>query len=278
MTENSACPADGAWSRLDALESRAREALSAQLAPFASVFQETYEAGVIVPVLRASGKATLDVRPAALFFKRLLNDLRAVWLLLGDGYTSQAASVVSSLWENALATMCLLMSDKNIEVFLKHDNGEIPWSPINMSKMVVASEGRAAGSKEHEDGWRALYASYVWLCQLKHPTFQSVVHDTSASTLHSGDYVVMALPNTSEQDTPLKAMVAMVALQRTQESIGAFAAALGCGDEYPADYGFADRFQRARESLREALWVFHDSPPPVDIRQSWFTKKHPPTS
>ena len=105
------CAADGAWARLNQLEETAETTITKQLHAFEAPFRDAYEAGVIVPVLRNKGRATIDVRPATLFFKRALNDLRGVWLLLTAGYTSQAASVAASLFESALATTCLLQSN-----------------------------------------------------------------------------------------------------------------------------------------------------------------------
>src|ERR1035437_1715637 len=182
--------ADDAWLRLNDLEDTAKAKLSEQLRPFEGPFRDTYEAGVIAPVLRANALIDTDVRCAALHFKRVLNDLRSVWLLLRFGYTSQAASIAASLYENALGTVCLTLSPKNVEAYLASESGELPWSPIAMAKMVVAHEGHIPGTKDFENGWRALYAHYLWLCQTKHPTMPSVVHDTSASTVRDG-YVVM---------------------------------------------------------------------------------------
>ena len=79
--DQNSCAADGAWERLDALESSAQAKVAEQLQQFAGPFRDTYEAGVIVPVLRSKRLATIDVRLAALMFKRVLNDLRGVWLL-----------------------------------------------------------------------------------------------------------------------------------------------------------------------------------------------------
>ena len=90
MTTPETSAADGCWERLNTLEDAARNRISAQMQSFDDAFRLTYEAGVIVPVLRANGLAILDVRCAALFFKRSLNDLRVVHNLLLTGYTSQA--------------------------------------------------------------------------------------------------------------------------------------------------------------------------------------------
>jgi hypothetical protein len=269
------CAADASWERLDGLESRAKEQMAIQLLPFEEAFRLSYEAGVIVPVLRANGKAIIDVRCGALFFKRVLNDLRGVHVLLHRGYTSQAAAVAASLHENALAANCLFSSQANIDALLKSDGGEIPWSPMQMAKMVVGYEGKVQGSKEFENQWRALYAHYVWLCQCKHPTMQTTLHDTTATTLKDG-YVVMALPNVRDQDLPYKAMISIHSLVRVHEAIQAFASALGYKDSLPDDFGFAERFTKAKETAWNAFSPFLKAQNPVTIERTWFVKKYPP--
>lgn len=272
---NSTCAADGSWERLDGLEARARELVPVQLQPFEEAFRLSYESGVIVPVLRANGNAIIDVRCGALFFKRVLNDLRGVYLLLQSGYTSQAAAVAASLYENALAAICLFKSQTNIDALLKSDGGEIPWSPLRMAKMVVSYEGKTQGSQEFENQWRALYAHYVWLCQCKHPTMQTMLHDSSATALEKG-YAIMALPNVRDQDLPYKAMIAIHSLARTHESTQAFASALGYQDSLPNDYRFAERFEKAKSSTWNAFTPFLTAPNPVTIEKTWFVKKYPP--
>ena len=80
--------------------------------------------------------------------------------------------------------------------------------------MVVQGEGKKPQTKEFENSWRALYAHYSWLCQIKHSSRGSVMHDVTASTLAGKGYVVMALPNVRDEDIPVKAMVAIISLQR----------------------------------------------------------------
>lgn len=269
------CATDGAWLRLDDLEDAARAKLSDSLRSFEAPFQDTYEAGVIAPVLRAEALLKTDVRCAALHFKRVLNDLRSVWLLLRCGYTSQAASVAASLYENALGTVCLTISPKNVKTYITSKSGELPWNPMAMAKMVVEHEGHVPGTKDFENQWRALYAHYVWLCQTKHPTMPSVMHDTSASAVRGG-YVVMALPNVHPQDMPLKAQIAIISLHRTHESIEALAAAFGFKGNLPNTHRFAERFARAKKAAWSAYEPFLKARNPISISQTWFPKKYPP--
>jgi hypothetical protein len=268
-------PADGAWLRLDDLEDAASSKLSEQLRAFEGPFGETYEAGLTAPVLRAEALVETDVRCAALHFKRVLNDLRSVWLLLKCGYTSQAASVAASLYENALGTVCLTIAPQNVETYLASESGELPWSPMAMAKMVVQHEGHAPGTKDFKSQWRALYGHYVWLCQTKHPTMPSVVHDTSASAVRDG-YVVMALPNIHPQDLPLKAQIAIISLHRTHEGIEALAAAFGFRGNLPNTHRFAERFSRAKDVSWSAYQPFPKARNPISIHQTWFPKKYPP--
>ena len=269
------CPADGAWHRLDNLEATAKTRLEEQLEPFESAFRDTYEAGVIAPVLREDAPIEADVRCAALHFKRVLNDLRSVWVLLQSGYTSQAASVAASLYENALATVCLTISGKNVQTYLKTDSGELPWTPMAMCKMVVEHEGHTPSTKDYENQWRALYAHYVWLCQTKHPTLPSVIHDTSASSVREG-YVVMALPNVRPEDLPLKAQVAIISLHRAHESIDAFVNAFGLKGQQLSLHRFSERLSAAKHQAWTAYEPFLKAANPISIHKSWFPKKYPP--
>lgn len=275
MTNGEQCPADGAWQRLDDLEDRAKATLSELLKPFETAFRDTYEAGVIAPVLREYAPVEADVCCAALHFKRVLNDLRSVWLLLRSGYTSQAASVAASLYENALATICLTASAKNVQTYLANDSGELPWTPMAMTKMVVEHEGHVPGSKDYENQWRALYAHYVWLCQTKHPTMPSVVHDTSASAVRDG-YVVTASPSVRPQDLPLKAQVAAIALHRTHEGIDAFVKVFGFKGDPPNIHRFPERLSAAKRQAWAAYEPYLKAANPISIHKTWFLKKYPP--
>lgn len=268
-------PADDAWHRLDALKDAAKVTLSEELKPFEGPFRDTYEAGIIAPVLREDAPIEADVRCAALHFKRVLNDLRSVWLLLRLGYTSQAASIAASLYENALGTVCLTISAKNVETYLASESGELPWSPMAMTKMMVEHEGHAPGTKDFENGWRALYAHYVWLCQTKHPTMPSVVHDSSASAVRDG-YVVMALPNIRPQDMPVKAQIAIISLHRAHESTDAFLNSFGFKGQWPNIHRFSERFSRAKEAAWVAYKPYLKAVNPISIHKSWFPKKYPP--
>ena len=266
--------ADGAWDRLSGLEFAAQGQIAVKLAAFEQPFLDAYEAGVIVPVLRAGRTPSVDVKVAALFHKRMLNDLRGVWLMLCSGYTSQAASIAASLYETSLAATCVTISQANIAKLLQQPDGEIPWKITEMTKMVVTAEGKATG-KDYENQWRALYAHYVWLCQIKHASAQSVLHDTGSTALEKG-YIVMALPNVKDEDMAVKAMVSIISLHRVLDCTAAFAKALGLAEPWPDEYRFAERYGRARDSAWKAFEPYLGARSAIGIERTRFTQKNPP--
>lgn len=248
--------------------------IAVKMVAYEQPFRDAYEAGVIVPVLRAGRTPAVDVRVAALFHKRMLNDFRGVWLMLCSGYTSQAASIAASLYEISLAATCLTISKANIDKLLQQPDGEIPWKITEMAKMVVTAEGKAMG-KDYENQWRALYAHYVWLCQIKHSSGQSVLHDTRGTALEKG-YVVMALPNVKDEDMAVKATVAIISLHRVLDCIAAFAKALGLVEPWPDEYRFAERYNRARELAWKAFEPYLKAKPAIGIERTKFTLRNPP--
>jgi hypothetical protein len=134
-------PAQGARDQLDRIEHFGSRKLLSQLVEFKTAFIFSYEAALIAPTLRKEndrGKFKL----AALYFRRSLNDLRSVWLLLQRGYTAQAAACAGSLFETCLAAICLL-DIKNVQAFqakLQTATGnDFPWGPMEMAKMSCAS-------------------------------------------------------------------------------------------------------------------------------------------
>jgi hypothetical protein len=92
----------GLWLANNMMEAAAASVISQQLSPFTSTVRDCYETGVEVATLPAKGPTKSHMLVAALFLKRSLNDFRATWVLLHLGYTSQAAAVAGSLYENAL--------------------------------------------------------------------------------------------------------------------------------------------------------------------------------
>ena len=257
---------EGLWNALTEMEATADRVLTETLKPFEAAFRSSYEAGVQAPTLIGRRHKQADMMAAAPFLKRTLNDLRCVWILLLRGYTSQAAAVAASLFENALATFCLAGDERSAGSLESEPSHDIPWSPKEMVKKWAAVEERA-GTREYELRWREAYGAYKWLCKIKHPTQRSALHDTIATRLRD-EYVVMAAPNLASEDQELKATVAALSLSRALQAIGRFAEGLDpekATDEYRQ---FDARIAAAGTQAIEAFKAIAKGPLPFDISDS----------
>jgi len=208
----------GLWDALSPLELVSSPKIAEMLKPFRQPITDCYECGVEVPTLPCKREATKDIGVAALFLKRTLNDLRAIWNLLLLGYTSQAGSVAAAAFENALAISCIAGNINKAEQFLKSDSG-LPWSVADLCRM------QSSQAKGDENYWEILYSQYKWLCKVKHPTIPSVLHDAFSVSLTGSEYIVMGAPDTRAEDLPSKAFILSVTILRVTEAIESFALA-----------------------------------------------------
>lgn len=271
-------PAQGAWDQLDRLEHFAARKLASRLLDIEGAFRTSYEAAMIAPTLRKQvdrGKFT----HAALYFRRALNDLRAVWLLLSSGYTAQGATSAGSLFESCLASICLLDPARvqEFENWLKSTDGnDFPWGPMKMAQMTSSPTGDPNNPDPHfQNSWRALYARYVWLSQMRHSTFQSVMHDVRGGMLDSGDYAMMAIPNCDESDLPVKLGIAIGALADIQDATGALLEAFGYGEKTQHS-DFDTRWLKARERLEALIRSTASIENPITIARTKFVRRYPP--
>lgn len=206
----------GLWNALSPLELASSTKIAEMLKPFVQPITDCYECGVEVPTLPCKHEITKDIRVAALFLKRLLNDLRAAWNLLLLGYTSQAGAVAAAAFENALIISCVTGSIDRAEQFLKSKTG-LPWSVAKLCRM------QASQTKEDENYWKVLYSLYEWLCKVKHPTVPSALHDAFSVSLTGSEFIVMAAPDTRKEDLSSKAFILSVTLSSVTEAIRSFA-------------------------------------------------------
>lgn len=270
----------GAWARMERIEHFGTRKLAGALAEFEEAFESSYEAGVIVPTLRKKDGGS-DFKHAALYLRRALNDFRAVWLMLARGYTSQASTCAGSLFEASLATTCLLKPEKvkEFELWQQSATGnDFPWKPMYMAKVACAN-GKALEDPdpEYQNQWRALYARYVWLSQIRHSTFQSVIHDTKSAALDSGDYVIMAIPNSTEGDLPVKISIAIGALADLHHAITAWLKAFGYGEQ-TGDRGFDARMEKVDKEIEAIIKRHANLKNPISIQRTRFMNNYPPVS
>ena len=252
--ESSIQDSHGCWQQLKDLEHFAGRKLKEQLGYFEAGFSLCAEAGAEVPTLAHSQRGSLRLKFSALFLKRMLNDLRSVWIMLIRGYTSQSASVAASLFENSLAIQCIVGDDGRALRLSRDPSGELPWAVAEMCRMIINDEKANGnlGSKGAGD-WRVLYSHYVWLCGIKHPTLGQTIHDAGATSDGKGSYAIMALPDARQENLDIKKLVCLIALSSTLAAIGSFAK--GAGVDLCTERGkhFAAKIERIRTLLSEKL-------------------------
>ncbi len=271
-------PVQGAWQRLNKLEYLGSRKLVPQICDFENAFGVTYEAAMVAPTLRKPEDRD-KFKHAALYFRRALNDLRTVWLLISKGYTAQASACAGSLFESCLASTCLLQPDRvqEFEAWLKSvDGNDFPWGTMKMAQMASALNADLSNpDPAYQNAWRSLYARYVWLCQMRHSTFQSVLHDVRGETRYSGQYVQMAIPNCSEEDLAVKLGIVVGALADLQQATEAMIKAFG----YKGETGnliFDTRWGKAKEALSNLVAKLTTSENPITVARTRFTRRHPP--
>ncbi len=264
---------EGLWLACEDMEASAAIVLSKQLAPFEIPIRKCYEGGVQAPTLEGKRHGEIDMLLAALFLKKALNDLRATWMLLRSGYTSQAASVTASLFENALTVTCLAGNSGNAQKVANNKSGDLPWSAQQLAKILAQqwqAEAHIAKNKfdqqDYETMWREIYSGYKWLCMVKHPTYKSAVHDASATSLTGEKYVVMAAPDIRPEDMPVKATILCIGINRVREALRSFVFALECDTTTPAYKSFLERMQEVLSSTKKAFKTSTIQPLPLNIR------------
>src|SRR5256885_720400 len=125
--------AEGLWKASAEMELSARSALRADLSDYEPALEGCYEAGVQSAAIGAGKEIPAHLAVAALFLKKALTDLRCAWLLLTTGYTSPAAAIIASLWENALSVATISNHPECLRE-IKGAEGDIPWSPQDLAK------------------------------------------------------------------------------------------------------------------------------------------------
>ncbi|MCJ7585089.1 MAG: hypothetical protein MUO30_10025, partial [Anaerolineales bacterium] len=241
---------EGLWLACENMEIAAKRVTAKQLEPFEAPIRICYESGVQVSTLPGKRHGTPDILLAALFLKKTLNDLRSTWVLLQYGYTSQAASVAASLFENALTVTCLAGNDVNTKKLQNNKSGDLPWKVQQLAKMLSQQwqeEARILKRKfdkeDYEKAWQEIYSGYKWLCKIKHPTIMSAAHDALSTSLISGEYVVMAAPDIRPEDIAVKATILAMAINRVYGAIRSFSFALECDTKLPEYKRFVKRMQ-----------------------------------
>lgn len=134
------------WQALEGMERLAEPSISQRLRSAAEAVEFCYELGVDVGLLLARRQEQgQETRLSGLLLRRILTDLRAVWILCVKGYTSQAGVLCTSLFENALAAELVANSRELAEEVIRAPGGELPWSVKELVRRVAEHEAGASG-------------------------------------------------------------------------------------------------------------------------------------
>lgn len=270
---------EAVWKMLDDVEQVTHEQSSALLVEWEPVVRATIEAGCLAPLVPAKNQRAPQLIAAGPFLKRSLNDLRGIWLMLQRGYSSQAASIAASLYENALTAAVLASSEKLAAEARKTKYAEIPWSPKQLAQLdarrgldIQAKNGKNITTKEYEDNWTISYYHYKWLCQIKHPTWQSVYHDIKGTRTAKHEYAVRPGPNNVPEDDHIKACILGGSVAKLLEACKSFFLALDA-DESSAEYlAFEDRANIAHFGVLKLMKRHQGKPSPVAVLDRSFIK------
>lgn len=265
---------EGLWDACDQMEANASRVLNPKIGIFRAAIRDCYEAGVEAPTLMEGDSSSQATARSALFLKRTLTDLRAVWLLVRIGYASQAASIAASLFENALAVVALTEGEDRFSELERSPSGDIPWSPTELSKALARrrqlnahSWGREFSGPTYERAWRETYGAYKWLCKVKHPTTRSAVHDAGATSLRQPSFVVMAAPDVRDENLSLKATVLMISISRVLDAVEYFVRATPCHEGSARYQKFMARVSSANNMSIEAFKSTTAGPLPFSISE-----------
>jgi len=263
----------GLWDALSALELSSSPKIAKMLKPFSRPVTDCYECGVEVPTLNCKREKGPDICVAGLFLKRLLNDLRATWNLLLLGYTSQAGSVAAAAFENAFIIICVAGNNHKARRLLSSKSGGSPWSVAELCKMYTSQLEREGEELEKRLAdlkgvayWEILYAQYQWLCNLKHPTIPSVLHDALSVSWTRDEYTIVAAPDVRVEDIPNKAFIITTSVLHTWEAIESFALARGLDEEDSNVISWKKRFDSIVTNLDKAVDPIMKMPLPFDYK------------
>jgi hypothetical protein len=235
----------GWWQSMSDHEYFAGKRLASLLREFDIAFGACVEAGMEVPMLAKQEKGSLRLPICALYLKRMLNDVRGVWVMMRLGYTSQAGSIAASLFENALLIQCLSENEERAVKFSKSPSGKWPWSKQSMCRFLEEDEAKRENRKSDQKTAEAHYAHYTWLCQIKHATVGSASHDSGSTQFKEKGYVVMPFPDIREEDWPVKRKILLTSLLNAIFAIQAFARGGAVKEVTASEMSFAARVKTA---------------------------------
>lgn len=211
---------------LETIETVARTELSRILRPLLDTTAWILNHAPWVVDLSKDRTQTILVRVQHMLLKQALTSLRATALLLVRGYTTQAATVASALFETRLYSNYIIDDESRAEHFARHSNSQdFVWRPNQMIRSEAEQNLRRANIQVDPTSLNRevelIGASYLFLCSLKHGNPIPLLHTVGARddivgpAFANGGFPVMALPDTRPEDNIVKAVVLTAANNST---------------------------------------------------------------
>lgn len=270
---------EGIWPLLDDVERVVRDEVLKSFSEWEAVVRACEEAGMLAPMVPSTNSGSPSLVAAGPFLKRALNDLRAVWLLIERGYSTQAACVAASLYENALTASVIAGDEKLAQEAKKTKYAEIPWTPKQLAQLnsrreiaIQEKSGHKSTAKEYEDAWTISYFNYKWLCQIKHPTWQAVYHDVQGALISATEYAIRPGPNNITDDGQIKARILGVSVSQAFIATRSFFLALD-GDESSAEYiAYENKANFVHSEVRRLMKKEYGKSSPISVLDRSFIK------
>lgn len=267
------------WGLLPDLEQVSREGMDQSLKCWEELFSCCIEAGALAPMVPSKRVGDHRLVTAAPFLKCTLDDLRGVWLLLENGYTSQAAAVAAALFENALTAAVIAGSKELALQAQRAKHAQIPWGAKELCQldkkreMLLAEQrGEKETQKMYEDGWTISYFHYKWLCQVKHPTWQAATHAIQSTVVSGREYAIRPGPNNLPQDVQVKARIASISLIKSLQAVKSFFLTMD-GDENSEEYkAFEDKVNRVHFGVIDFIKLQYGKTSPIKVLDRSFIK------
>ncbi len=267
------------WPLLPDLEKTSQEGMDPSLKAWEELVSCCIEAGALAPMVPSQGISDLKLVTAAPFLKCTLDDLRAMWLLIECGYTSQAAAVAAALFENALTAAVIAGSTELAQKARQTKHAQIPWGAKELCQLDAKREmklaqqrGEKVTQKMYEDDWTISYFHYKWLCQVKHPTWQAATHAIQSTAVSDREYAVRPGPNNLPQGVQVKARVVAVSLTKALQAVKSFFITLD-GDEKSEEYeAFEDKINKVHFGVMEQIKLQYGKPSPIQVLDRSFIK------
>lgn len=211
---------------LETLEAAAKLELSKILQPLLETTTWILNHAPWVVEISKSKTQTVLMRVQHMLLKHALTSLRATALLLVRGYTAQAATVASGLFETRLYSNYILDDESRAVKFINHSNSqEFVWRPNQMIRFEAEQNLHRADKNSKTVALKQeidlIGASYLFLCSLKHGNPIPLRHVIGGRdrivgpAFADGGFPVMALPDTRPDDNIVKAVILTAANNAT---------------------------------------------------------------